>query len=111
MHRQHRFTLTQVLSFILFVVNLSILTAQAQNLPPARYDGFVYENRQGDLDSILIEAFFDPVCPDSRDSWASSQRSPLNTTVLVFGSSFTSSPYPTMTMHMFLLVLCISLIR
>ncbi|CAK7346127.1 unnamed protein product [Dovyalis caffra] len=42
---------------------------KAQNLPPARYDGFVYENRQGDLDSILIEAFYDPVCPDSSDSW------------------------------------------
>lgn len=70
MQRQHRFTLTQLLSFILLpVVNLSILTVQSQNLPPARYDGFVYENRQGDLDSILVEAFFDPVCPDSRDSW------------------------------------------
>lgn len=70
MQRQHRFTLTQLLSFILLpVVNLSILTVQSQNLPPARYDGFVYENRQGDLNSILVEAFFDPVCPDSRDSW------------------------------------------
>ncbi|KAG6776615.1 hypothetical protein D5086_011659 [Populus alba] len=70
MQRQHRCTLTQLLSFMLLpVVNLSILTVQSQNLPPARYDGFVYENRQGDLDSILVEAFFDPVCPDSRDSW------------------------------------------
>jgi hypothetical protein len=70
MQRQHRFTLTQLLSFILLpVVKLSILTVESQNLPPARYDGFVYENRQGDLNSILVEAFFDPVCPDSRDSW------------------------------------------
>ncbi|CAK7346128.1 unnamed protein product [Dovyalis caffra] len=58
-----------VLLLHFFSVNLSKLTVRAQNLPPARYDGFVYENRQGDLDSILIEAFYDPVCPDSRDSW------------------------------------------
>ncbi|XP_028758705.1 uncharacterized protein LOC114717665 [Neltuma alba] len=40
----------------------------ADYIPPARLDGFVYRN-QHHPDSVLIEAFFDPVCPDSRDSW------------------------------------------
>lgn len=38
-------------------------------IPPAKPDGFVYGNRSFDFDSILIEAFYDPLCPDSRDSW------------------------------------------
>ncbi|KAL0557538.1 hypothetical protein IC582_006082 [Cucumis melo] len=46
-----------------------LLTAHAQSLPPAKFDGFVYGNHSLDLNTILIEAFFDPVCPDSRDSW------------------------------------------
>ncbi|XP_058218697.1 uncharacterized protein LOC131329542 [Rhododendron vialii] len=41
----------------------------AQATIPARFDGFVYENRPISTDSILIEAFFDPICPDSRDAW------------------------------------------
>ncbi|XP_052189611.1 uncharacterized protein LOC127799535 [Diospyros lotus] len=48
----------------------------AQSTPPARFDGFVYEI-DGQLppgscsvdSTITIEAFFDPVCPDSRDAW------------------------------------------
>ncbi|XP_072966245.1 uncharacterized protein [Typha angustifolia] len=36
---------------------------------PAKYDGFVYKEAESLKDSILIEAFFDPLCPDSRDSW------------------------------------------
>ena len=42
----------------------------AQLVPPARLDGFVYPpGRRVDPDTILIEAFFNPVCPDSRDAW------------------------------------------
>ncbi|CAK9178391.1 unnamed protein product [Ilex paraguariensis] len=41
----------------------------AQMSIPAKYDGFIYKNRSATTDSIMIEAFFDPVCPDSRDSW------------------------------------------
>ncbi|KAG5522693.1 hypothetical protein RHGRI_034735 [Rhododendron griersonianum] len=41
----------------------------AQATIPARFDGFVYENRPISTDSIIIEAFFDPICPDSRDAW------------------------------------------
>ncbi|XAR64220.1 hypothetical protein NMG60_11024479 [Bertholletia excelsa] len=59
------------LTFLLF---LSVLErpgpiAYAQASIPARFDGFVYENRPIGVDSIMIEAFMDPVCPDSRDSW------------------------------------------
>ncbi|KAL5557812.1 hypothetical protein UlMin_034023 [Ulmus minor] len=41
----------------------------SQSLPPAKLDGFVYGEHRIDWDAILIEAFFDPVCPDSRDAW------------------------------------------
>ncbi|KAI9082246.1 hypothetical protein K1719_035669 [Acacia pycnantha] len=52
----------------------------ADYIPPARLDGFVYSN-QHNPDSVLIEAFYDPVCPDSRDSWP-----PLKQAVTHYGS-------------------------
>lgn len=68
---------------ILFFCLISVFTRNphAQTLPPARYDGFIYENPLGDADSILIEAFYDPVCPDSRDSWP-----PLKRALHYYGS-------------------------
>ncbi|KAE8674608.1 Pentatricopeptide repeat (PPR) superfamily protein [Hibiscus syriacus] len=54
---------------------------KAQSLPPVKYDGFLYTNHPVDLDTILIEAFFDPVCPDSRDSWP-----PLKQAIHHYGS-------------------------
>ncbi|KAJ8772674.1 hypothetical protein K2173_027851 [Erythroxylum novogranatense] len=56
-------------SHILFFSFLLVLNATSQSLPPATYDGFVYRSYRGGPHSILIEAFYDPVCPDSRDSW------------------------------------------
>ncbi|WCJ35046.1 Alba DNA/RNA-binding protein [Euphorbia peplus] len=56
------------LVLILFSVSLNLSLAQSL-LPPAKYDGFLYKVGEVDSDSILIEAFFDPVCPDSRDTW------------------------------------------
>ncbi|KAJ4702187.1 Thioredoxin superfamily protein [Melia azedarach] len=53
----------------LFILNSSTWSAQAQSLPPAKHDGFVYKNYPVDPDTIVVEAFFDPVCPDSRDAW------------------------------------------
>ncbi|KAK7283429.1 hypothetical protein RIF29_12943 [Crotalaria pallida] len=41
----------------------------ADYIPPARLEGFAYKTHSLHLDTILIEAFYDPVCPDSRDSW------------------------------------------
>lgn len=52
----------------------------ADYIPPARLDGFVYRN-QHLPDSILIEAFYDPVCSDSRDSWP-----PLKQALTHYGS-------------------------
>ncbi|KAF8022662.1 hypothetical protein BT93_F0240 [Corymbia citriodora subsp. variegata] len=45
------------------------LTGNAQSLPPSKFDGFVYAEHRVDSGTIVIEAFLDPVCPDSRDSW------------------------------------------
>ncbi|CAN8304664.1 unnamed protein product [Cochlearia groenlandica] len=43
---------------------------EAQLIPPARRDGFVYPpGRRIDPDTVLIEAYFDPVCPDCKDAW------------------------------------------
>ncbi|XP_015572482.1 uncharacterized protein LOC107260941 [Ricinus communis] len=67
-----------------FVINVSKWGLDAQKLPPARYDGFLYEKHgpcRHHADTILIEAFFDPVCPDSRDSWP-----PLKQALHYYGS-------------------------
>ncbi|PHT32556.1 hypothetical protein CQW23_28893 [Capsicum baccatum] len=58
---------------------------------PSKQDGFWYENRNAKTDSILIEAFFDPVCPDSRDSWP-----PLKQALQHYGShvSLVVHPFP-----------------
>ncbi|CAI0435086.1 unnamed protein product [Linum tenue] len=58
-----------------------IVISNAQSLPPAWADGFVYENGPVDPNPIVIEAFFDPVCSDSRDSWA-----PLKLALTHYGS-------------------------
>lgn len=59
------------LMITLFLFALSLVDAQTP-IPP-KYDGFLYKSVSGaDLgftNTILIEAFLDPVCPDSRDSW------------------------------------------
>jgi hypothetical protein len=36
---------------------------------PAKIDGFVYRKPTVWGESVVVEAFLDPVCPDSRDSW------------------------------------------
>lgn len=57
-----------LLSFLLFSVLVPESIVRAVTIPP-RFDGFPY-NYNGTLsDSVVIEAFFDPVCPDSRDAW------------------------------------------
>ncbi|CAN0847962.1 hypothetical protein LINGRAHAP2_LOCUS5263 [Linum grandiflorum] len=54
---------------LVLVSSLNSLIVRSQNLPPAKYDGFLYSSGRADPDAVLIEAFFDPVCPDSRDAW------------------------------------------
>ena len=51
--------------FLIFFVSI----VYGQPLPPAKADGFVYGKHRVDWDAIQIEAFVDPVCPDSRDAW------------------------------------------
>lgn len=43
----------------------------AQLQIPTRIDGFVYKKSPVWGSSVIVEAFFDPMCPDSRDSWPS----------------------------------------
>ncbi|XP_068313900.1 uncharacterized protein [Pyrus communis] len=63
---KHRILKLETALTLLFVL---VLSGCAQSLPPSKYDGFLYGHHLVDSDSILIEAFFDPVCPDSRDAW------------------------------------------
>ncbi|KAL5997950.1 hypothetical protein ACLOJK_008884 [Asimina triloba] len=46
---------------------VSAVTVDAQYPIPRKIDGLVYEGRYPGPDSI-VDAFLDPVCPDSRDS-------------------------------------------
>ncbi|KAF0891180.1 hypothetical protein E2562_006538 [Oryza meyeriana var. granulata] len=44
--------------------------AMAQVPIPSRTDGFVYGGKPPALGkTVVLEAYFDPVCPDSRDAW------------------------------------------
>lgn len=55
-----------IIIFLFLLAETEINEAQV-TIPP-NYDGFVYSFPEGP-DFIFIEAFVDPVCPDSRDSW------------------------------------------
>ncbi|OVA00020.1 hypothetical protein BVC80_8593g8 [Macleaya cordata] len=64
--------------------------AGAALIPPAKFDGFVYKNhRAAHDDSVIIEAFFDPVCPDSRDAWP-----PLKRALQHYGSRLSLIVHP-----------------
>lgn len=56
------------LSFLLLFSAVAVGVI-AQPLPPPRQDGFVYTDHRVDPDTVVVEAFLDPVCPDSRDAW------------------------------------------
>ncbi|KAL8135711.1 uncharacterized protein LOC141713463 [Apium graveolens] len=58
-----------LLLHILVLIFIVPLIVEAQLVVPAKYDGFVYNKKPATTDTIIIEAFFDPVCPDSRDAW------------------------------------------
>ncbi|XP_068646763.1 uncharacterized protein [Aristolochia californica] len=59
------------MELILLVIVSGSLLIEAQAPIPPKYDGFVYGGgkERGFTDSIVIEAFYDPLCPFSRDSW------------------------------------------
>ncbi|XP_059635073.1 uncharacterized protein LOC132277277 [Cornus florida] len=56
---------------------------------PPKLDGFAYKNRPATTDSVMIEAFFDPVCPDSRDAWP-----PLKLALQHYGSAVSLIVHP-----------------
>ncbi|KAJ4962993.1 hypothetical protein NE237_022932 [Protea cynaroides] len=58
-----------ILSSLLFICNLSVRTIHMQGSIPARFDGFIYKDDLLHADTIMIEAFFDPICPHCRDAW------------------------------------------
>lgn len=66
--RGHTALLSLLLSLVLFYVFEHESIVRAVSIP-AKFDGFVYNYTGTGIDSIIIEAFFDPVCPDSRDAW------------------------------------------
>lgn len=73
------------------VITLFFQKIEAQVSIPAKFDGFVYKKRPYNTGSVMIEAFFDPVCPDSRDSWP-----PLKQALDYYGSfaSLVVHPFP-----------------
>eukprot|EP00268_Persea_americana_P051209 TRINITY_DN5635_c0_g1_i4.p1 TRINITY_DN5635_c0_g1~~TRINITY_DN5635_c0_g1_i4.p1 ORF type:complete len:284 (+),score=37.50 TRINITY_DN5635_c0_g1_i4:32-883(+) len=63
-----RLQLFHKLILFLFFISQRTVVVDGQVPIPPRYDGFVYRKSQG-TESIVVEAFFDPLCPDSRDAW------------------------------------------
>lgn len=59
-----------VLFFLLLFCGWSHV-GEAQLPIPPKIDGFVYKEAPVWGQSVVVEAFFDPMCPDSRDSWPS----------------------------------------
>ncbi|GJS70359.1 putative thioredoxin superfamily protein [Tanacetum coccineum] len=57
------------LAFLL-ILSCTTVLVRSQAIIPSRYDGFVYRKHAASTATVMIEAFYDPVCPDSRDSWA-----------------------------------------
>ncbi|KAJ7544314.1 hypothetical protein O6H91_09G073700 [Diphasiastrum complanatum] len=58
---------------VMVLVGMVVMAIMSQKIRaqfpiPARYDGFVYTQRSLP-NPVLLEAFFDPLCPDSRDAW------------------------------------------
>ncbi|KAE9603520.1 hypothetical protein Lal_00002473 [Lupinus albus] len=64
-----KYTISIVMLLLLSQFLILFKTVAADYIPPAKSDGFGYKIRSIKLDSILVEAFYDPLCPDSRDSW------------------------------------------
>lgn len=78
-----------ILSCLLLLLPLSRWAVDAQ-IPPSKFDGFVYgDSSEFNPDRILIEGFFDPVCPDTRDSWP-----PLKQALNYYGSRISLIVHP-----------------
>ncbi|XP_062225228.1 uncharacterized protein LOC133923935 [Phragmites australis] len=68
---------------LLLLVIIGCCGCRAQIPIPARTDGFVYAGKPPPAwgQTVVVEAFVDPVCPDSRDAWP-----PLKKAVEHYGS-------------------------
>ncbi|GFP79520.1 hypothetical protein PHJA_000095500 [Phtheirospermum japonicum] len=56
--------------FLGFSILLCLLSPISGYFSISEQDGFWYgQNRANQEGQVFIEAFFDPICPDSRDSW------------------------------------------
>ncbi|KAK7310988.1 hypothetical protein RJT34_08822 [Clitoria ternatea] len=78
-------TVERRMKILFLVLAIFFTAATADYIPPPRLDGFVYNNPSSSFalqDTVLIEAYFDPLCPDSRDSWP-----PLKQALQHYGSS------------------------
>ncbi|CAM0907895.1 unnamed protein product [Alopecurus aequalis] len=65
------------LPVVLIIVAAGCCGRCGAQLPiPARTDGFVWGKAPGPAwgGAVVVEAFFDPVCPDSRDAWPQLQK-------------------------------------
>ncbi|KAL5714666.1 hypothetical protein ACHQM5_016596 [Ranunculus cassubicifolius] len=79
---------------LIFTIAVLIILATVKSLSiPAKFDGFVYKTSIGEQiaeeDKIKIEAFLDPVCPDSRDAWP-----PLKKAIQFYGSKISLIVHP-----------------
>ena len=62
---------------LLFILPLLLLAHPSASIPiPSRYDGFVFRPSSSSASSssfssatVLLEAFFDPLCSDTADVW------------------------------------------
>jgi hypothetical protein len=79
---------SKVALFALLMLAFTAARITAQLPIPPRYDGFVYKDRVT-ANSVLVEAFFDPLCPDSRDSWW-----PLKEVLRFYGDNITFIVHP-----------------
>lgn len=52
-----------------FILFFSSELSPVNSSIPGKFDGFIYGNNPAREDSIIVEAFMDPICSDSRDSW------------------------------------------
>ncbi|KAL3641024.1 hypothetical protein CASFOL_015992 [Castilleja foliolosa] len=70
------------LGFIVLLCLFSHISGEQSSFVPSKVDGFWYGGKRAEEGRVRIEAFLDPVCPDSRDSWE-----PLKQAFNNYGSS------------------------
>lgn len=80
MMRQEHSALFDIFFLFIFV------DVYSQFIPPAKIDAFVYKHGRINSDTIVIDAFLDPVCLYSRGTHGQLLNMPYNTTVVTLDS-------------------------